>query len=293
MKQAVVIFSMALLFISCSKENIIRSDTHYQYLHTGKSSLTDKKIADLIGICGFTYDEEYDIYKSNVDSLQRRFGYTSLFDMSAVPVGMVIDCEPVKFNHNDKEYMIELWKGQYDLSTGAEIGIYKKSDKLVTWESGTDEDMLQMGFSLMKKGNVVFKRSDSHWWLTGFKPGEFSNLEELTMDVSITFKDTAMLASFVKGMQKIGYKDNDYKINSSTINFTFNRPKTKQWWSLGSCFVKYTQKKNELLVKTYNSVKENQNIKDNSPKSISGMLNKFPDLILYFIKYQHRTLNSN
>ena len=43
----------------------------------------------------------------------------------AVPEGgMVFDCEPLYFSCNGKSYLLELWKGQYGMSTGAGIGFY-------------------------------------------------------------------------------------------------------------------------------------------------------------------------
>jgi hypothetical protein len=79
----------------------------------------EKNFTKIMSDLGFTYDETQDIYISRVDSWQRKAGYSFLVDLSAAPVGMIIDCEPIIFDYNGQVYMIELWKGQYDLSTGA------------------------------------------------------------------------------------------------------------------------------------------------------------------------------
>jgi hypothetical protein len=95
-------------------------------------------------------------------------------------MGMVIDCEPIIFNYNNKTYMIELWKGQYDLSTGAEIGIYEKigDDPIMNspiCACASEDNMLQMSYTLKKNGNEVFSVNsdkanttevEKHWWLT-------------------------------------------------------------------------------------------------------------------------------
>ena len=39
-------------------------------------------------------------------------------------MGMIIDCEPVRFYYGGKKWLIELWKGQYGMTTGCEIGVY-------------------------------------------------------------------------------------------------------------------------------------------------------------------------
>ena len=37
---------------------------------------------------------------------------------------MIIDAYPVYFDYQDKTWMIEFWRGQYGINTGAEIGVY-------------------------------------------------------------------------------------------------------------------------------------------------------------------------
>ena len=45
---------------------------------------------------GFEYDSAQDIYVSDVNAWQRQVGYHVVIDeISAVPAGMVIDCEPI------------------------------------------------------------------------------------------------------------------------------------------------------------------------------------------------------
>ena len=68
---------------------------------------------------------------------------------------MIIDCEPINFEYNGKKWLIEFWKGQYDLTTGCEIGVYKAVGPDLDMQgffNGTfyncvsDEERLQMEF---------------------------------------------------------------------------------------------------------------------------------------------------
>ena len=77
-----------------------------------------------IDICGYAYDPNQDIFYSKMDAWQRDFGYCRLYDETASPMGMVIDCEPIYFVYSGKRWLIEMWKGQYDLTTGGEVGVY-------------------------------------------------------------------------------------------------------------------------------------------------------------------------
>lgn len=249
--------------------------------------LSCNEVAKMISEAGFVYDSRQDIYVSKIDSLQRKAGYSYIIDLAAIPVGMVIDCEPVIFAYNGQTYMIELWKGQYDLSTGAEIGIYKRSPSgPLEWECGENSDMLYMTFTLKKRGNEVFRRSGTHWWLTGFKPGQFCNPADLTMDISINFSNRqGMLNPFVYAMRQLGY--GNIQINGSTVRFSFDRPKTKQPIT-DPLFIAETQRKNRLLVDTYNNLKREVNVRNNSPDSIEKMLIKMPELIAHIINYKRR-----
>ncbi|MBN2351608.1 MAG: DUF4474 domain-containing protein [Spirochaetales bacterium] len=93
-------------------------------------------IAKLVETAGFLYDPEQDIIYSRIDALQKDFGYSLLYDdLAPVMIGAVIDCEPVYFDYGGDSWMIELWKVQYGIETGAEIGVYyvKREEKVALY----------------------------------------------------------------------------------------------------------------------------------------------------------------
>lgn len=102
-----------------------------------------------------------------------------------------MDCEPVYFEYADRKWLIEFWKGQYDLTPGCEIGIDTRvfdmglpgvfSDTF--YNSVSNEKLLHMPCSLKRAGAELLRRKDMHWWLTGFRPDEFAEPADLTMDV--------------------------------------------------------------------------------------------------------------
>ena len=63
--------------------------------------------------------------------LQRYFGYAYAYDAAALAMNAIIDCEPIFFDYAGKTWMIELWKGQYGLETGCEIGVYNRDHRLL------------------------------------------------------------------------------------------------------------------------------------------------------------------
>ena len=108
---------------------------------------------------GFSYLADQDIFTSTRDAWQRKMGYQSLYNRGAVHFNMVFDYLPVYFDYNDKTWMIQLWKGQYGVNTGGEIGVYY-ADHIVSQEQ-LDTTLFQAvdDSDILKNVNV----SDTRW----------------------------------------------------------------------------------------------------------------------------------
>lgn len=166
---------------------------------------------------GYFYDTSQDIFYSNLNAWQRDMGYCRLYDEAAALLSMIIDCEPIYFNYNNKHWLIEFWKGQYGMTTGCEIGVYSTDGPVLNtgiynntfYDCASDEELLDMSFTLRKNGKTLLERRGRHWWLTGFKLGEFSEPWELVAYINITLKDKEMRNEFIKGLIKAGYSKRD------------------------------------------------------------------------------------
>lgn len=229
---------------------------------TGKG-VNNTSIYETIKAAGYSYDSKQDIFYSNMDPWQRKHGYSRFFDESAAIMGMIVDCEPIRFDYGGKKWLIELWKGQYDMTTGGEIGVYtaKGTDvkvkdvlKAVHYDSASDEDRLPIAFALKKKGKTIFVRRDIHWWLTGFKLGEYSEPSDLVMNINITLKDEAMRDTFIEALMNIGYTSEEIFVHENIVGLVFDRPHTKQPVTRTAETDKLIQKKNKLLCDSYNEI---------------------------------------
>jgi hypothetical protein len=225
---------------------------------------TDQDALDkAIAACGYAYDLTQDMFYSTKDAWQRGMGYCRLYDETSAPTGMIVDCEPIYFEYNGKRWLIELWKGQYDLTTGCEIGIYTSEwtslniptiYKNMFYHCANDEEMLQMQVSLIKDGKILFEREDTHWWLAGFKLGEYSEPSELTMNVCITLKDEDMCKAFVGGLKKVGYSTNEIHIKENTVKLCFKKPRTSQPYTRTRMTDWIIQKKNKYMCDKYQDI---------------------------------------
>lgn len=231
----------------------------------------------IIESAGYRYDPEQDIFYSHMNAWQRNFGYCRLYDEACAPAGMIVDCEPFYFNYEGKKWLIEIWKGQYDMTTGCEIGVYNTSGPGLNipgvfngtfYNCVSNSERLNMSCVLKKDGIPLFTRTDKHWWLTGFVLGEFSEPEQLSMDITITLKDHIMCNAFVKELLKAGYSKGEVKIEKNTVRFEFNKPHLPQPITRTETTDRIIQMKNKLLCDIYQDI----------TKTSVDMLDKFNEI---------------
>lgn len=208
---------------------------------------------------GFLFEPVQEIFYSKIDAWQRKHGYCKLYDELAPSFNMVMDCEPVTFQYDKREWLIEFWKGQYGMLTGAEIGVYvankgSSDSNPITgtvYEAVSDEERLAMSFRLIKERKTVVVRRGYHWWLTGFRVAEFSKPKQLSMDWEILFPNISMRDAFIGGLYKIGYNRYELWIDGTSVGGTFSRPKTKQPRRRHRCQVWLVQKMNRHNCKVF------------------------------------------
>lgn len=218
-------------------------------------SLSDKctLLNDLIEAFGYEYICKLDVFSTPKDAWQRSFGYTKLFDVSAPSFNMVFDCEPIYFNHNNRTWLIELWKGQYGINTGGEIGIYYSDHILKKEEYSTeifqavaDEDMLDMTMTLSFQDSKV-SLAREHWWLTLFSMGKFTNPSEIKMYAKLSFPNLDMLNAFYEAAVAIGYTEEEICICGNDIFLIFTKSHSQHISFFGKMRRYLVQRRNLLL----------------------------------------------
>lgn len=204
---------------------------------------------------GYTYIPDGDFFSSAQEAWQRRFGYAALYDKGAAHFHMVFDALPVYFDYDNRTWLIEFWKGQYGIHTGCEIGIYcsdrilKKEERSAElFHAVSDDELLPMSFTLKKEDTVVAALSRTHWWLTAFCPGIFSNPKDLIMETSITFPDLCMAYAFRDALEKEGY---DVCVCGLKICFTFQQCRTCTFSCVQNGLRKWIQWQNRLLCRLF------------------------------------------
>lgn len=185
-----------------------------------------KTVGEVILAAGFRYDKNQQIFYSEDQSWQRNFGFTPLYDAAAAFTGMYYDTMRLKFNYVDKDWMIQIWKGRYGITTGGEMGIYYKDPDQEEnfYNCVPDEDMITMSFALYKGDELYMTRGpEPHWWLTGFKLFDMIAPGDLTMHASFFMDDAGMADALEESLVDLGFiKNINYQRLGLTMTIIWN-----------------------------------------------------------------------
>ena len=158
---------------------------------------------------GYVYESKQDIISTLNDAWQRSAGYTALFDRAALSLSMVIDALPIYFDYHGRTWLIEFWKGQYGINTGAEVGIYCADRILEEYElekahfdAIKDFERIPVSFTLTRDADPIAAVSRPAWWLTAFCVGMFSSPSQLAMNCILQFPDSDMQTCFIAALKQ-------------------------------------------------------------------------------------------
>lgn len=167
----------------------------------------------------YSYIDDY-YYTNDKDAWQYNFGFGKIYDFVSPYILLEYDYIRVFFTYENKDWMLQMWKGQYGLVFyGGEVGIYTKehSDEGINewtfFNCPAEEDWLNMEMTLWHEDingnwNREFTREyDKYWWCTGFKNGHLRQEEpadELRLTGRITLKDAKMTSLVADGLAECG-----------------------------------------------------------------------------------------
>lgn len=168
----------------------------------------------------YSYVDDY-YYTNDKEAWQYNFGFGKIYDVVSPYILLEYDYIRVFFTYEDKDWMLQMWKGQYGLVFyGGEIGIYNRphaDDGMPEWtffNCPADEDWLDMEMTLWHEEldgtwtREFTREYDKYWWCTGFKNGHLRQEEpadELRLTGRITFKDEEMTEIVTKGLIECGF----------------------------------------------------------------------------------------
>ena len=200
-------------------------------IHVTKDRNAIQHLIEHKQVLGYKYSFRDDYYYTNDKNCwQSNYGFAKFYDLVAPYMLLEYDYVRVYFTYAGKDWMIQLWKGQYGLLFyGAEQGVYTRSHSdeapniFTMYNCAGKSDWLDMEMTLYhdRSGNGSYVRELSrdygkYWWCTGFKEGHLRRQEpatELRTAGTITLKDAEMTRLFTEGLKELGFQEAASKDN--------------------------------------------------------------------------------
>ena len=174
-----------------------------------------------INLASYKYNPDGNFYYTDdKECWQKNFGFNEVYDKFAPITMMYYDTVRTTFDYGGKEWLIQIWKGQYGMAfVGGEVGVYTRPTGSIGshFVCADKEDWLYMETAFMwdeyetGEYRAIFNRKyDKYWWATGFVVG-FPNgslrqtLKEFRLVTHITFKDAEMADAFCEAFEKNGF----------------------------------------------------------------------------------------
>ncbi|MDR1927597.1 MAG: DUF4474 domain-containing protein [Oscillospiraceae bacterium] len=154
--------------------------------------------------------------------LQRYLGYSKLYDDMLLQTTDMVNVTTVrlKFAYKGKDWMLQLWKGRYFITSGGEVGLYNKpANRAVDfYDCAADTERIPMSFRLTGhddgSSTVLIDRPVTlHWWMMGFAVREYLYTpERLTLETEITPTDDEMKVALTAALDK--------EVQAGTLSYT-------------------------------------------------------------------------
>ena len=157
----------------------------------------------------------------------KNFGFCVEYDMLcyALPV-YCYNTRRFKFEYDNREWMIQIWKGNYLITNGGEVGIYNrdKGSFGTFYNVVSEEEEMPMSLQITHGDEVLVDIPEQmHWWVNGFKLGRrLYSPHTLQMKFTILFPNEEMLSAFTASVDRNLFHDVTYEVDGLRVTAQWN-----------------------------------------------------------------------
>lgn len=177
---------------------------------------------------GYNFNINEMVVYTTVDCWMRNFGFCLFYDVAAnmMPVSYRYVTRRFKFEYDGLEWMIQIWKGNYFISNGAEVGIYSREPGSTIgsfYNCASEDQELYMSMDVLIGDKVLLSRPlQKHWWMSGFHLSNKNYIPSaLTLKTTIVMPDEEMLEAFVAAIDANIMNDVTYTVDGLKVNLVW------------------------------------------------------------------------
>ncbi len=172
---------------------------------------------------GFNYNLNELLVYAPIHAWMRGFGFTVAYDIACyiMPMWNYIT-RRFKFDYQGREWMVQVWKGNYLITNGGEVGLYNRDAGSfgTYYNCATDDELLEMTMKVSHGDDVLVDLGpEMHWWINGFKMGKsMYNPRNLTLEFSLVMPDEEMLEAFCEAVDNHYLHDVTYTTDGLKVS---------------------------------------------------------------------------
>lgn len=192
------------------------------YINTATGECTNKNNKGLMG-SGFNFSITEMMVYATSDAWMRDFGFCVFYDIFAnsMPLLWNYNTRRFKFDYNGLEWMVQVWKGNYLIANGSEVGLYNRQPGSfgTFYNTATDDQMIPMSMKLYAGDELIVEQEEQlHWWINGFRiNGVHYPVSSLTLAFTLTMPDEEMLNAFCDAVDNNFRKDVKYRVDGLKV----------------------------------------------------------------------------
>lgn len=179
---------------------------------------SDSGMADI----GYNFDINDMVVYATLNCWMRDYGFCVGYDMISYALPLFsYETRRFQFNYNDREWMIQIWKGNYVITNGSEVGVYTrdKGSLGTYYNCASDDEMLNMSMQLYHGDELIIDvKEQPHWWANGFKLADtLYTPSSMTLKFTVEMKDNDMLKAFCKSIDRDIHQDLKYTVEGLKV----------------------------------------------------------------------------
>jgi hypothetical protein len=176
------------------------------------------------GLIGFVLDPHQFTMLNQRPAFQWILGFNEIYDVFPWVMNVWTDSIRVTFNYDNRDWLIQFWKGGYGmfLATGGEIGIYTRVLNFPIKHYNapiSQRDWMDITMHIYNRGERIFTRpspymtgdTGPYWWVSGYRLMSFctdflrSPRANVVMDATLELHSAEMARLFIAELEDKGF----------------------------------------------------------------------------------------
>ncbi len=193
------------------------------YINVVTGECTNKDGSGLAGT-GFNFNLHESLVYATINSWMRKFGFCVFYDIAAnsMPLLWHYITRRFTFEYDGLEWMIQIWKGNYLITNGGEVGVYNREPGTfgTFYNCATEDQLMEMSLQVYHGEDLLVNQAPQmHWWINGFQMSKRRYIpDSLTMKFSILMPNEEMLNAFCESIDNHYLHDVNYTVEGLKVN---------------------------------------------------------------------------